>query len=195
MIKSTAIEPATLKLAAIKPAAIRSATINLAAIKLATIMFVVAIVLLTVPMSGFAGVREIQLNDGSVITGEIISYTNGVYTVKSATLGTITINDSMVYSISSKGGSGVSASSSPAGSGQDAASQAKNLQQRMMSDADIMNIILSLKDDPEIQKILQDPEIIKAVNNNDLQKLSTNPKFLSLLNNPKVQEIERKMGK
>ncbi|MBF0318750.1 MAG: hypothetical protein HQL01_02940 [Nitrospirae bacterium] len=157
--------------------------------KLTAIVFVAAIVLLTYPVSGTAEVREFHLNDGSVITGEIISYTNGVYTVKSAALGTITINGAKVHSITSKGGP------TSAGSGRDTASQVKGLQQKMMSDEEIMKLVLALKDDQEIQKVLQDPEIIKAINSNNLQKLMANTKFLSLLNNPKVQEIERKMGK
>ena len=36
-----------------------------------------------------AEMREIELTDGTILTGEIVSLTGGVYTVRSATLGTV----------------------------------------------------------------------------------------------------------
>ncbi|MBF0459282.1 MAG: hypothetical protein HQK99_15440 [Nitrospirae bacterium] len=164
-------------------------------IKSAAMVFTVFIVFMMASVSGAAEVREVQLNDGSVITGEIVSYINGVYTVKSATLGTMTINDAMVRSISSKGAAASTGSNKPAGSTQDTATQVKDLERKMMADKDIMNIILSLKEDPDVQKVLEDPEIMKAINRNDVQALMNNQKFLALLNNPKIKEIESKMTK
>ncbi|MBF0516562.1 MAG: hypothetical protein HQK97_05510 [Nitrospirae bacterium] len=168
--------------------------------RLVAIAFVAMMVCLIIPGSSTASsVKEIVLNDGSVINGEIISYLNGVYTIKSSTLGTITINDSIVHSISAKGASGsLGSSNTPntntSGGDKELSSPMKELQQKMMSDKEIMNIILSLKDDHEFQKILEDPEIMKAINNNDIQALMKNQKIISLLNHPKVKEIEKRMG-
>ncbi len=45
----------------------------------------------------FAGeVREVELNDGSVICGEIVSSEGGIYTLKSSTLGTVKIEESKI---------------------------------------------------------------------------------------------------
>jgi hypothetical protein len=143
--------------------------------------------------SVFAGqLREIELDDGSVICGEIISFSNGVYTLKSGSLGTIQINESKIRLIRSKPHAKTEA---------DIAEQPKSsistdvqaLQKLMVGDETIMSKILSLQNDPEFQEILQDPAIINAVNSGDIDTLLSNPKFMKLLNNPKLQEIGRDM--
>ena len=42
---------------------------------------------------------EIELTDGSIIRGEIVSFINGVYTVKSGSVGTVRIDESDVQLI------------------------------------------------------------------------------------------------
>ena len=49
------------------------------------------------------GIREVELTDGSVITGEVLSLSNGVYSVKSETLGTMKIGESKIRAIREKG--------------------------------------------------------------------------------------------
>ncbi len=63
----------------------------------------------------------------------------------------------------------------------------------MMSDEEIVNMILSLQNDPDIQGVLQDPEIMKAVNSGDINALLSNPKFMKLLENPTIQDIRKKV--
>ena len=63
----------------------------------------------------------------------------------------------------------------------------------MINDKEIMNAILSLLNDPDFQKILQDPVIMNAVNSGDIDTLISNPKFMKLLGNPKIQEIKREV--
>jgi hypothetical protein len=54
--------------------------------------------------TAYAGeVKEVELNDGTVITGEIVSLNNGVYTIKSESLGTTKLSESKVRSIRMKG--------------------------------------------------------------------------------------------
>jgi len=71
--------------------------------------------------------------------------------------------------------------------------QVKDLERSMLSDPEIMKRILSLKDDPEFMKIMQDPEIMKAVQAGDVSALKSNPKFMQLLNNKNVQAIQEKV--
>ena len=42
------------------------------------------------------GLTEVELIDGSVISGEIVSFSDGVYKLKSGILGTIEINESKI---------------------------------------------------------------------------------------------------
>ena len=139
--------------------------------------------------TAYAGeVKELELNDGTVITGEIVSLDDGVYTVKSESLGTIKLAESRVRTIRVKGSTKDSDSA-------DTNAQAQALQQKMMNDKEIMDKIRSLENDPEFQKILDDPEVMKAVNSGDVAALMANPQFLKLMNNRTVQEITNKVAK
>ncbi len=126
-------------------------------------------------------IKEIQLKDGSVIYGEIVSFSGGVFTLRSKDLGTVKIEESRIRTIRSE---------AREGGKQD---QIEQLQQRMMSDEEVVQMILSLQNDPDVQKILQDPEIMKAVNAGDINALLSNPKFMKLLENPTIQDIRKKV--
>jgi hypothetical protein len=151
---------------------------------------VVLLLLLAVAALSFAGeMREIELTDGSVVTGEVVSLQNGVYTIKTGSLGAITVNESKVRAIRQPGTSGSAAM-------QDThQSDMRALQERMVRDQKIMTMIQSLQSDPEFQKVLQDPEVMRAVNAGDIPALTANPQFMKLLNNKTVQDIQKKVEK
>lgn len=132
-------------------------------------------------------IKEIELTDGSVITGEVLSLNSGAYTIKTSSLGTLKIDDAKVRAIRPQSTS----SSRPSGR----SSEAGSLQDKMMSDQEVMGMIQSLKEDPEFTKILEDPEIMNAVSSGDTAALMANPKFLQLLHNPTVRDIQQKMTK
>ncbi|MBV6342228.1 leucyl aminopeptidase [Candidatus Magnetobacterium casense] len=75
------------------------------------------------------------------------------------------------------------------------ATDANDLKQEMLQNPDILNIVMSLKNDQDFQQVLNDPEIIRAINANDISALSANPKFTKLMEHPKVKEIETKLKK
>ncbi len=127
-------------------------------------------------------VRVIELTDGSLITGEVSSLNNGVYIIKSDSLGTIRLEESKIRAIRSKS------------SGTNAASTRKTsaLQEKMFSDQEIMGLIQSLQHDPDFKKALEDPEIMRAVKAGDVPALAANPKFMKLLDNATVKEIQNK---
>ncbi|KHD04849.1 hypothetical protein PN36_00975 [Candidatus Thiomargarita nelsonii] len=134
----------------------------------------------------FAGpARQIELTDGSVITGEIVSFSNGIYTIKSNHLGLLKIEDSKVRSIDS----GSRDSNASFG-------DLQGLQNLIMSSPDMMNTIMSLQDDPDFQAALQNPEVMRAVTSGDVNALLSNPLFMKLIENPRmkeiVQEVERR---
>lgn len=141
----------------------------------------------------FAGeLREIELNDGSVIYGEIVSSEGGIYTLKSSALGTVKIEESKIRVIRFK--PSVKAKGKQTDSAQTPTeAQVQALQQLMVGDKEIITMILSLLNDPEVQKILEDPSIIKALNSGDMEALISNPKFMKLLDNRAVKDISKKI--
>ena len=143
-----------------------------------------------------AEVREIQLHDGSIITGEIVSFHGGVYTVRSESLGSIDIEESKINTI--RMSSSHTAADEHARSGREGnktREQIQDMKTHMMEDADIMEIIQSLQNDPDVQKLLSDPEAMKAIQSGDLAAILSNPAIKKLLEKPEVQEIKNKMNK
>ena len=70
----------------------------------------------------------------------------------------------------------------------------QNLQKSMVNNKEIMGLVVSLQNEPEMQALLKDPEIMAAVQSGDIGALMSNPKFLwKLLNNAKIQEIQKKV--
>lgn len=132
----------------------------------------------------FAGeIREIELNDGSVLYGEVVSLKEGVYTLKMSSLGTVKIEDSKIRAIRIK---------TPTKTTKE---QIQAMQQLMLSDKEIINMLTSLNNDPDVQKILEDPAIMKAIKLGDLETLMSNPKFMKLLSNPTILDIKKKVVK
>ena len=128
--------------------------------------------------------RVIELTDGSVISGEIVSLSNGVYTVRSGTLGTIQISESKIRTIRAKGMGR-----------EEMGDQANSIQQKMMGDVDIMGMVESLRSDPDFQEILRDPEVVRAVQSGDIAALMANPKFMQLLNKQVVKQMKDKVSR
>jgi hypothetical protein len=140
--------------------------------------------------AGAGELKMIELKDGSVITGEVLSLSGGIYTVKSDSLGLIKLEESKIRAIRSKTPEKGGASGGPAAA---QGNDTHALQQKMMSDQEIMGMIRSLRDDPEFKKVMEDPGVMKAVKDGDISALLANPQFMKLLNNPTVKEIEQKV--
>ena len=144
------------------------------------------------PKANSAG--EVELEDGSIISGEIVSYKDGVYTISSSSLGTVEISESKIRSIhySSQHTQAVTPNRT---TNPGVSSEMQTLQSSMMNNEDIMRMIRSLQNDPKVQEVLNDPDIMNAVLAGDINALMSNPKFLELLNHPKVLDIQRNMAK
>jgi len=135
-------------------------------------------------------VRAIELKDGSIVTGEVVSLVNGRYTIRSASLGSVQIEESKVLAIRPV----AAPAAANAGAASDNTSEAvRTLQDRMMNDRDIMSKIQSLQNDPDFMKIVEDPEIMRAVNSGDISALTANPQFMKLMNNSTVRDIGQKI--
>ena len=142
--------------------------------------------------TGAAGeLGQVELIDGSVICGEIVSSEGGIYTLKTSTLGTVRIEESSIRAIRFAPPAKVKGKEQVF---RTIATQAQvhALQQLMMGDPEIIRMLLTLLNDPDVQGILEDPSIIEAVNAGDIEALTSNPKFMKLLENPTIQDIFRK---
>ena len=142
-------------------------------------LFILLAVLVGHPWAG--ELREIELDDGSVILGEIVSLKDGVYTLASKSLGAVKIEERRIRSIRSK--------TSPIRP----EIPLEEMKQRMMNDDEIMGMILTLQNDPGFKEILGDPVIMNAIASGDINSLLSNPKFLKLLDNPTIKEIGKKV--
>lgn len=129
-------------------------------------------------------VREIVLIDNSVIVGELVSLENGIYKIKTKSLGILEVKEEKIKTIGSK-------SDLMAGQVKESGQQEISaLQQRMIENGSVMQQLHDLENDPDFQKILQDKEVMQAINSGDLNALITNPKIMKLMEKPSVQEIK-----
>lgn len=130
--------------------------------------------------SGFAGQNAIiSLSDGNTLYGEVLSFENGVYTIRTAALGLIRIPQSNVVE--------VRPAADAAGS---VPPDVSKLEQKMKADQESMALIYSLQNDPDFQAALNDPAVMNAVTARDVSALMKNPKFMQLLQNAKVKQIQ-----
>ena len=154
-----------------------------------TTLLVIFLSAISVPALA-AELRQFTLMDGSVISGEIESLQGGIYSIKSPSLGMITVKDSEIRKIEMS--SGASATSTPSATGSPN-NHLKALQRRILSDDSIMNAATALQGDPLFQDILNDPSIMEAVRAGNVHALEGNPKVVRLLNDPRVKEITKKL--
>lgn len=137
-----------------------------------------------------ASAATVVLRDGTVIQGEVKSLQDGVYTIETASVGTLHVRVADVRSIDEDG---KSPSASDAGqpakgssSGVDPLDAAKS---QIAADPKLLATVLALQNDPEVLAVLSDPEVMKAIAANDYTALTSNPKIVALMQNPKVREI------
>jgi hypothetical protein len=120
----------------------------------------------------------ITLRDGSSITGEVVSLRDGIYTVRSALLGTVTVKQSEVASLTN-------------GSAGQASIQLDALKEQLTADPDTMRAIVDLMDLPDVQAVLSDPDIRPALQSGNLEALLSNPKLVRLVADPRFQDITK----
>lgn len=145
--------------------------------------------------SAYAETRgEIVLTDGSVLYGKIRSVSGDIYTIESSTMGVVKVHQSKIREIRF-GTLGATRETDAKMPKTDMNSEIQAIQKSLLANQEILNIILTLQDDPEFRKILSDPDVMNSVLAGDVQSLMANPKFVKLLNHPKLKAIQRKMEK
>jgi len=139
--------------------------------------------------------RVIELSDGSRISGVIIDYGNETYTIQSETLGRLQLRDAQIRSIHSPSQTSERDESlAPASSDPATLSQLEHIQSRIMAEPELLSLVMSLQQDPDIIAILNDPQIMQAIMSGQITTLQNHPKFHQMETNPAIQEIMRMLN-
>ncbi len=159
-----------------------------------SIRICIILLIITFCGSAFAGeLMDFELTDGTIIHGSLVSYANGIYTIKSKSLGVVKIGETKVKATRHADGAVAGRAEAPAAGGQFGPG-VQGMVTKMQGDEEIMSLINALKDDPEMQALINDPEVMNAISSGNLSALMANPKIMDMLNNPKVRQIQKKMG-
>ncbi len=138
-----------------------------------------------IPALVLAGPQQhIKLIDGSVLRAEVISLDQGIYRLRSGSLGEIQIPAAKIQSISTAAPAIVSATPARLDD-----ARIKGLRETMIRDPGMMAKIESLQNEPEVKDILNDQETMRAIQSGDLDSLMNDPKIKALLENSTVREI------
>ncbi len=149
-----------------------------------------------------AELNEIVLDDGSIIQAEVVSMTDGKYSLRSQSMGDFTIDAARVSQISKGGVNEVKVSemavhnisAEPAAVSSDALkTKVANVQADIMKDPQAMQMVTSMASDPAITQLLDDPEIAAASKAGDIGALMRNPKFLAVMQDSRIQGMASKM--
>ena len=143
-----------------------------------------------VPSASHAGVvSQIKLVDGSVIQAEIISFSNGVYKLRSESLGTISVAEDRVQSIRPNK-SQIPGTPAQLGTADlSVGKKVQGLQQKLTSDPKTMEMLLDLGNDPSMIGVLNDKDLMRAIQQGNLSTVIKNPKIQKLMKSKAVGEV------
>ncbi len=143
-----------------------------------------------VPSSSHAGVvSQIKLLDGSVIQAEIISFSNGVYKLRSESLGTLSIAEDRVQSIRPNKSQTPGMLEKLESSDPSVGKKVQGLQQKLTSDPKTMEMLLDLGNDPSMIGVLNDKDLMRAIQQGNLSTVIKNPKIQKLMKSKAVGEV------
>jgi hypothetical protein len=144
------------------------------------------LLMLLLAMVSFASsaASRIELLDGTVINGELLSMANGRYVIQSATLGRVELPQSKIRSIEPVAGNSAQGAGKP---------DFQSIQQQIVASPELMRLVTAMMSDPQIQAAINDPEFMRLVLSGDVDALKSDPRILKLMANPSMQAIIGKM--
>lgn len=140
----------------------------------------------------FAGeTKKFVLKDGSVIQAEILSYANGVFHLRSNSLGKFKLAEGKIQSIQVAGEDSPSAKNNASPNPDNILDprQIEQMKNKVMADPQTMKLVESLQKDPSVQQILDDKALMQAVDQGDIGRLAADPKIQSLMNSKEIGKI------
>ena len=134
-------------------------------------------------------VSQIKLVDGSVIQAEIISFSNGVYKLRSESLGTISVAEDRVQSIRPNKSQTPEMLEKLESSDPSVGKKVQGLQQKLTSDPKTMEMLLDLGNDPSMIGVLNDKDLMRAIQQGNLSTVIKNPKIQKLMKSKAVGDV------
>ena len=134
-------------------------------------------------------VSQIKLVDGSVIQAEIISFSNGVYKLRSEMLGTLSIAEDRVQSIRPNKPQTPGTPAQLESSDLSVGKKVQGLQQKLTSDPKTMEMLLDLGNDPSMIGVLNDKDLMRAIQQGNLSTVIKNPKIQKLMKSKAVGDV------
>jgi len=145
------------------------------------------------------GQSTLELDDGSLVVGEVLSLSNGVYSVRSSTVGTVRIDAAHIRTIRLDGAADGSARVSGPAAGGDRSEASRfiadigAMQQRLAAEPGLMDLVMGLQNDPQLRQALADPQLMALIAAGDLNALRANPGVRALMNHPSIRAILERM--
>ena len=134
-------------------------------------------------------VSQIKLVDGSVIQAEIISFSNGVYKLRSEMLGTLSIAEDRVHSIRPNKSQTPEMLEKLESSDPSVGKKVQGLQQKLTSAPKTMEMLLDLGNDPSMVGVLNDKDLMRAIQQGNLSTVIKNPKIQKLMKSKAVGDV------
>ena len=133
--------------------------------------------------AGAGPAQSIELVDGSVVHAEVLSLNDGIYTLRSESLGQMRIPATQIKSITAS-----STTTAPISS---KAVQVDALRRSLEQDPDVMGKLKTLQNNPLLDNILNDPTTMRAIQAGDFDSLMNNSKIKALMEHPTIREISQ----
>ncbi|MBF0159118.1 MAG: hypothetical protein HQL58_06295 [Magnetococcales bacterium] len=134
-------------------------------------------------------IMTVTLSDGSTIKAEVVSLQGDSYTLRSPSMGTLTVPATRVLSLSRGNNPPPSPSPATTLSQADLDAARVHVTQAIMSNPKLMERLLALQHDPAIRRIMNDPKLSAAVQAGDVGQLQAMPEFGRLLNHPAMLDL------
>lgn len=172
-------------------------------------IYIIAFIAVIMPLGVFAQSSKITLSDNTIIYGTVVGMSNGIYVIKTQTMGELNIDAENVVSISSlKNNSNSSDNSSQikiieeskrnnysnkntqsSDYNSSLQEQANMRVQSMTMDSNFLDSLMSLSENSMMNDIMNDPEIMDAINRGDYDFLMQNDKMHGLMESDDIKSL------
>jgi hypothetical protein len=155
-------------------------------------IIVTGVFVLGLSLAAYGGQNsKIELTDGSVIEGEVVSLDNGTYTLNTDSIGKVKVEAAKIHKITTSEGSDSPDASFP--STETIKMEVNRIGPKIAGNPEMTKDVSGLLSDPQFMEVMKDPEVINAARSQDIKTLMANPKFRELINNPKIKELSGKL--
>ena len=143
-----------------------------------------------VSSASHAGVRsQVQLLDGTLIQAEIISFSKGIYKLRSKSLGVLSIPEEKIQSIHSNQSEDIEPLKKPGNEVSPTNLKVQGLKNKLTSDPKTMEMLINLQDDPSMIGVLNDKDLMRAIQQGNLSTVIKNPKIQKLMKSKAVGDV------